>query len=72
MNPMRLLFMAAVVNGVLAPPLVAIMTLLTSDPGLVGNRVSTPALRWLGWLTVAVTSAAEAAMATTFALEESS
>lgn len=53
-NAVRMLFFAAVVNGVLAPPLVAIVTMLSSDPSVMGKRVSSPLLKWLGWITVAV------------------
>ena len=53
-NAVRMLFLAAVVNGVLAPPLVAIVTMLSSDRSVMGDRVSPPILKWLGWVTVGV------------------
>jgi hypothetical protein len=46
-----MLFWSAVVNGVLAPPLVVVVTLLASDETVMGNRRSPPVLRWLGWAT---------------------
>jgi NRAMP (natural resistance-associated macrophage protein)-like metal ion transporter len=65
LNAVRMLFWAAVVNGVLAPPLIALVTLLTSDPQVMGTRANPPPLRWLGWATFAVMGAAAAAMLVT-------
>lgn len=61
-SAVRMLFLAAVVNGVLAPPLIAIVTLLSSDPKVMGDRTSSPLIRWLGWITVVLMSAAAIAM----------
>ncbi len=62
-SAVRMLFLAAVVNGVLAPPLVVIVTMLSSDAKVMGDRVSTPLLRWLGWITAVVMFVAAVAMA---------
>ena len=59
---LSMLFWAAVVNGVLAPPLIVLIVLLTSDPRVMGTRVNPPLLRWLGWLTATVMTAAALAM----------
>jgi NRAMP (natural resistance-associated macrophage protein)-like metal ion transporter len=61
-HAITMLFWSAVVNGVLAPPLVVVVVLLTSDPSVMGGRVNPPLLRWLGWTTAAVMTAATAAM----------
>jgi NRAMP (natural resistance-associated macrophage protein)-like metal ion transporter len=61
-NAVKMLFWAAVLNGVLAPPLVLLVTLLTSDPKVMGERVNTPLLSWLGWATAAVMFAASVTM----------
>jgi NRAMP (natural resistance-associated macrophage protein)-like metal ion transporter len=61
-NAVKMLFWAAVLNGVLAPPLVLLVTLLTSDPKVMGERVNPPLLCWLGWATTAVMLAASVAM----------
>lgn len=58
----RMLFLSAVVNGVLAPPLVVLVVLLTSDPTVMGERCNPPILRWIGWLTAFVMTAATIAM----------
>lgn len=61
-NSVRLLFWSAVLNGVLAPPLIVLLVLLTNDRSLMGKHVNPPLLRWLGWVTVVVMSAAAIAM----------
>jgi NRAMP (natural resistance-associated macrophage protein)-like metal ion transporter len=61
-NAVKMLFGAAVLNGVLAPPLVALVTLLTSDPKVMGERVNAPVLRWLGWATTAIMFSASVTM----------
>ncbi len=58
----RMLFYSAVLNGVLAPPLVVLVTLLSSNPKVMGNRTSSRPLRYLGWTTAVVMSAAAIAM----------
>ena len=45
---------AAVVNGVLAPPLILIVLLLTRDRKVMGDAVNSPLLACLGWLTFGV------------------
>ena len=62
LDAVRMLFWAAVVNGVLAPPLVVLVVLLTNDPRVMGERVNPPLLRVLGWATALVMAAASVAM----------
>jgi NRAMP (natural resistance-associated macrophage protein)-like metal ion transporter len=62
LDAITMLFWSAVVNGVLAPPLIVVVALLTSDPSVMGERVNPPLLRWLGWTTAAVMTAATVAM----------
>ncbi|MBI3654695.1 MAG: Nramp family divalent metal transporter [Acidobacteria bacterium] len=61
-NAVKMLFWAAVINGVLAPPLVIIVTLLTSDKKVMGDKINTPLVRWLGWLAALVMTAGAIAM----------
>lgn len=61
-NAVKMLFYSAVLNGVLAPPLVVLVTLLTSNPKVMGERVSSPLLRFLGWATAAIMTAAAIGM----------
>jgi NRAMP (natural resistance-associated macrophage protein)-like metal ion transporter len=62
LNAVQMLFWSAVVNGVLAPPLIALLVLLTSNPQIMERRVNSPLLRWMGWATAAVMGAAAVAM----------
>ena len=64
-NAVAMLFWSAVVNGVLAPPLIVLVLLLTSSRAVMGTRANPPLLRWLGWATAATMSAAAVAMIAT-------
>lgn len=64
-SAVRALFYAAVVNGLLAPPLVVIITLLSGDRTVMGGRVSAPWVRALGWATAGVMTAAAVGMGVT-------
>jgi NRAMP (natural resistance-associated macrophage protein)-like metal ion transporter len=62
LDAVTMLFWSAVVNGVLASPLIVLVVLLTSDPTVMGKRVNPPLLRWLGWATAVVMTAAAVGM----------
>lgn len=66
LSPVRMLFLAAILNGVLAAPLIALVTLLTSDETVMGERVNRRGLRVLGWAGVLVMAATAAAMIVTW------
>jgi Mn2+/Fe2+ NRAMP family transporter len=57
-NAVKMLFWSAVVNGLLAPPLILLVILLTSDTKVMGKHVNPPLLRYLGWATFVVMVAA--------------
>ena len=65
-NAVAMLFWSAVLNGVLAPPLIVIVLLLTSSRKIMGSRLNPGWLKGLGWTTVAVMSAATIAMFATW------
>jgi NRAMP (natural resistance-associated macrophage protein)-like metal ion transporter len=62
LDAVTMLFWSAVVNGVLASPLIVLVVLLTSDHTVMGKRVNSPLLRWLGWATAVVMTAAAVGM----------
>lgn len=64
-NAAAMVFWSAVLNGVLAPPLILLVLLLTSDRAVMGTRVNPPSLRGLGWATAATMSTAAVAMIVT-------
>ncbi|HEY3883993.1 MAG TPA: divalent metal cation transporter [Vicinamibacterales bacterium] len=57
-NAIHLLFAAAVLNGLLAPPLILLVLLLTRDHQVMHEAVNPPLLSALGWITFAVMLAA--------------
>jgi Mn2+/Fe2+ NRAMP family transporter len=61
-NAVKMLFWSAVINGLLAPPLILLVILLTSNHKAMGKRVSPPLLRYLGWATFGIMTAAAAGM----------
>lgn len=61
-NAVKMLFWSAVVNGVLAPPLIVLVVLLTSNREVMGDRVNPPLIKWLGWATAFVMTVAAVAM----------
>ncbi len=61
-NAVSMLFWAAVLNGVLAPPLIVLVLLVTSNREIMGERANPRWLAMLGWITVAVMGGASCAM----------
>jgi Mn2+/Fe2+ NRAMP family transporter len=51
-----------VVNGVLAPPLIVIVVLLTSSRNVMGVHANSRGMRWLGWICAGVMTLATALM----------
>jgi NRAMP (natural resistance-associated macrophage protein)-like metal ion transporter len=62
LDAVKMLFWSAVLNGALAPPLILLIILLTSNSEVMGERVNPPLLRILGWLTFAIMAAATVGM----------
>jgi NRAMP (natural resistance-associated macrophage protein)-like metal ion transporter len=63
LDPIKALYWSAVVNGVLAPPLMAVLMVMAANPRVMGRLVLPPALRLAGWLATAVMAATVALMA---------
>ena len=62
LNAVKMLFWSAILNGLLAPPLVIMVVLLTSDRKVMGSRVNSPIMKAFGWACAAVMSAAAIAL----------
>jgi NRAMP (natural resistance-associated macrophage protein)-like metal ion transporter len=62
LNAVKMLFWSAVLNGVLAPPLVVLVVLLTSDKKVMGRRTNSRGANVLGWICAALMSAAAVAL----------
>ena len=61
-NPMKALFWSAVINGVVAVPLLAVITLLVSKKAVMGAYVAGWPLVALGWIATAVMGVASVLM----------
>ena len=57
-NPIRMLFWSAVLNGLLAPPLMVLVMLVGSDRKIMGAHTNGPWLNVLGWTATAIMAAA--------------
>jgi NRAMP (natural resistance-associated macrophage protein)-like metal ion transporter len=64
-DPVKALFASAVLNGVIAVPIMVVMMLLASRPAVMGEHVLSRRLRWLGWLATAAMGGTIVAMLAT-------
>jgi NRAMP (natural resistance-associated macrophage protein)-like metal ion transporter len=62
LNAVKMLFWSAVLNGALAPPLVVLVVLLSSDARVMGDRVNSRMANILGWICAVAMSIAAIAM----------
>lgn len=64
-DPIRALYWSAVINGVIAVPIMAVMMLMAAQPRVMGEVTIPGPLRAAGWVAVAVMAASAAAMGVT-------
>jgi Mn2+/Fe2+ NRAMP family transporter len=57
-SPIKALFWTAVINGLLAPPLLVIIMLIANNQKVMGKRTNGGLTNVLGWLTTVVMFAA--------------
>jgi NRAMP (natural resistance-associated macrophage protein)-like metal ion transporter len=62
LDAVKMLFWSAILNGLLAPPLVIMVVLLTSDRRVMGNRINSRGMQVLGWICALIMSAAAIAL----------
>lgn len=67
-NPMKALVVAGIVQGFSTPPLMLLIMLMTNNREIMGDRVNTPAINILGWVTTAAIFAAAIGLAISWAL----
>ena len=65
-NPMSALFWTAVINGVVAPPLLVVVMFVSNNKKAVGNRTNSLLTNIIGWLAAAVMFAAAIGMFVTW------
>jgi Mn2+/Fe2+ NRAMP family transporter len=56
LDAVKMLFWSAVINGALAPPLILLVVLLTSNNRVMGERVNSSISCILGWITFVLMS----------------
>jgi len=57
-DPMKALYWSAVINGVLAAPLMAVMMLIARNPRVMGKLTLSRSMTWGGWAATALMAAA--------------
>ncbi len=67
-DPIEALVLSAILNGLLAPPLLALIMFVANDRRIMGDRPNGRWLNALGWLTVAVMAVAAVALVVTTAV----
>jgi Mn2+/Fe2+ NRAMP family transporter len=67
-GPMKMLFWSAVINGVVAVPVMAIMMHMTGNPKIMGRFPVHDGLRFVGWIATGVMAAAAVTMVVTAVL----
>ena len=65
-NPMAALFWTAVINGLISPPLLVVVMLVSNNRSIMGDKVNGPIANITGWVTVAVMFAAAIGMILTW------
>ena len=61
-SPMKALFWSAIINGIVAVPLMIVIIVLVSKPSVMGPYTASRPVLALGWIATAVMSAAALAM----------
>lgn len=61
-DPIKALFWSAVINGVVAVPVMVVMMLLSARPDIMGRFVVSGFLNWLGWLATSLMGVVVVAM----------
>ena len=65
-DPIKALFWSAVINGVIAVPIMAVMMIIAAKPRIMGRFVITGKLRALGWSATAIMALAVAGIVVTW------
>jgi NRAMP (natural resistance-associated macrophage protein)-like metal ion transporter len=67
-SAVRALYLSAVINGLLAPPLLFLILRICNDPKIMGKRINGRLLNYFGWATTIVMSLAAAFLLISFFL----
>lgn len=64
-GPIRMLFLSAVLNGILAPPLLVLIMLVSNNREIMGRHTNGPWLNLLGWTATVLMAVAAIALLVT-------
>ena len=67
-DPIRALYWSAIINGVMAAPIIVVMMNLASNPRVMGRFTLSSSLKIVGWITAAVMALCVVGMFTTLIL----
>ena len=62
LDPIKALYWSAVINGIVAVPIMSVMMLMTAERKIMGKFIISGWLRWLGWASTAAMAASVAGM----------
>jgi Mn2+/Fe2+ NRAMP family transporter len=65
-NPMSALFWTAVINGLVSPPLLVVIMLISNNKKVMGDKVNGLATNLIGWAAVVVMFAAAIGLVVTW------
>jgi Mn2+/Fe2+ NRAMP family transporter len=65
-NPMSALFWTAVINGIVSPPLLVVIMLVSNNKKVIGDKVNGVSTNIVGWVAVVVMFAATIGMFVTW------
>jgi Mn2+/Fe2+ NRAMP family transporter len=65
LDPIKALVWSAVINGVLAAPVMVLLMLMCVRRDIMGSNAITGPIRWIGWIATGVMTVAVLAMVTT-------
>jgi Mn2+/Fe2+ NRAMP family transporter len=65
LDPIKALVWSAVINGVLAAPVMVLLMVMSARGKIMGSNVITGPIRWIGWIATGVMAAAVVAMVAT-------
>ena len=69
-DPIRALYWSAVINGVMAAPIIVVMMKLASDPRVMGRFTLSSWLKIVGWITAAVMAVCVVGLIASLALQQ--
>ena len=61
-NPIRALYYTAILNGIVAPPLLLMIMLISNNRGIMKDKVNSRISNTLGWITTAAMTLAALAL----------